>query len=418
MADTYILGAGASFSYDESPTGVRPPLANGFFGAYCSLDISGDIEVRVGDIVNYVRDEYGLQPDKFCEFKENVEPFMTQLDEYVREQIRIVKDKEVEAEEFGVLVNRVRAHDQMIFLFAHVLNEIQSGPLSSDYLKLVGNISNTDTIVTFNWDTLLDRVLHECTEWSPDNGYSVIFRNVLDGKWRKQHSQGLDGSIKYFKLHGSTNWLVNYMTWHISSGNRIMVTLQKSNKEFKRISADPKFLESIVVSKYIAPRIEEVDWGDTSPPGPNDPEGYPNLFIDGSEGYISYKDRFRAGYEAYSYFFPPNDPETQIPLMPLMVPPTQYKLYEEFAHIIDPLWNYALEELSNSNNVFVIGYSLPKTDTRSLEMFRKADIACRPEWFIVNPYPDPIVERLVKEVGIDQDRIHVEAATLRMFLGN
>jgi len=31
MSNTYILGAGASYSYDESPTGVRPPLSNGFF---------------------------------------------------------------------------------------------------------------------------------------------------------------------------------------------------------------------------------------------------------------------------------------------------------------------------------------------------------------------------------------------------
>lgn len=77
MTDTYILGAGASFTYDESPTGVRPPLANGFFGAYCSLDISGDIQVRVGDIVTYVRDEYGLQPENFSAFDENVESFMT-----------------------------------------------------------------------------------------------------------------------------------------------------------------------------------------------------------------------------------------------------------------------------------------------------------------------------------------------------
>ena len=306
----------------------------------------------------------------------------------------------------------------MTFLFAHVLNEIQNGPLSGDYIELVGKISNTDTIVTFNWDTLLDRVLHECSDWSPDNGYGVLFRNVLDRKWRKPHNQGLEGAIKYLKLHGSTNWLVNYMTWHLQSGERIMLTLQKSKHEFTRISTDPKFLESIVAGKYIAPRIEEVDWGDTSPPGPEDPEGYPSLIIDSSEGYESYKDRFRGGYEPYSYFFPPNDPETQVPLMPLMVPPTQYKLYDEFSHIIDPLWDYALAALSNSNNVFVIGYSLPKTDTRSLDMFRKADIAGRPKWIIVNPYPDAIVERLVEKIGIDQNRVHVEKATLRQFLGN
>ena len=111
-----------------------------------------------------------------------------------------------------------------------------------------------------------------------------------------------------------------------------------------------------------------------------------------------------------------NDPETSIPLMPLMVPPTQYKLYEEFSHIIDPLWDQALDALSNASNVFLIGYSLPETDWRSLELFRKADLSSHPTWFVVNPYPNSIVERLVKDIGIDQKRIHIEEATLRQFL--
>jgi len=280
----------------------------------------------------------------------------------------------------------------------------------------VGKISNGDTIVTFNWDTLLDRVLQECTDWNPDTGYGVKFRNVLDRKWRKQVHQKDKRTVRYLKLHGSTNWLVHYMTWHLSSGKRIMIKLQQPRQGFKKISLDPKFLESIISRKYFAPDVKEVEWGETDPPGPDDPEGYPNLLIDGSDWFETYKDRFRKGYEPYSYFFPPNDPETHIPLMPLMVPPTRYKLYEEFAHILDPLWKMALESLSNSNNIFLIGYSLPETDTRSLNMFHNADREGSPNWFVVNPYPDSIVERLVKEVGVDQNRIHTETATLRQFL--
>ncbi|MBA7578018.1 hypothetical protein ES708_19874 [subsurface metagenome] len=48
----YILGAGASYAYDQSPTGVRPPLARGFFQAYKDLPISEDLDVRVGDLIN------------------------------------------------------------------------------------------------------------------------------------------------------------------------------------------------------------------------------------------------------------------------------------------------------------------------------------------------------------------------------
>lgn len=48
---TYILGAGASKSYQDSSTGITPPLATELFTTYNKLKISEDTLVRVGDIL-------------------------------------------------------------------------------------------------------------------------------------------------------------------------------------------------------------------------------------------------------------------------------------------------------------------------------------------------------------------------------
>ena len=80
MDTIYLLGAGASHSYSESPTGVRPPVASGFFEAYSALDISEDFGVRVGAIVNHVRDTYGIMPEAFDSFDQDIELFMTHFD--------------------------------------------------------------------------------------------------------------------------------------------------------------------------------------------------------------------------------------------------------------------------------------------------------------------------------------------------
>jgi hypothetical protein len=51
--NVYLLGAGASKSYEESKTGAKLPLANDFFETFNNLDISSNGWVLVGDIINY-----------------------------------------------------------------------------------------------------------------------------------------------------------------------------------------------------------------------------------------------------------------------------------------------------------------------------------------------------------------------------
>lgn len=54
--DAYILGAGASKSYNKSKTGIRMPLAKNFFKTYNSLKISGDLNVVVTQVFSYLKE--------------------------------------------------------------------------------------------------------------------------------------------------------------------------------------------------------------------------------------------------------------------------------------------------------------------------------------------------------------------------
>lgn len=45
---TFIIGAGASKAYSESPTNCRMPIANDFFQTFNKLNISNDLRVHVG----------------------------------------------------------------------------------------------------------------------------------------------------------------------------------------------------------------------------------------------------------------------------------------------------------------------------------------------------------------------------------
>src|SRR5690606_20011783 len=128
----------------------------GFFQAYTDLDISGDLEVGVGAILNHVRDTYGIPYEDFGGFDQDVEQFMTHLDIQLRYLAAMMNQRGlgVQPNTFGQFIQANQAFDQSIFLAAHILNEIQNGPISGTYGKFVAACDESDVLATFNWDTL------------------------------------------------------------------------------------------------------------------------------------------------------------------------------------------------------------------------------------------------------------------------
>jgi hypothetical protein len=373
MNTVIVLGAGASRGYSGSRTGVHPPLANNFFSTFSSLMISRDLEVKIGNIVNYIRDTRNIPPElQPVDFDENIEVVFAELDTQLRRlwssSIKGRPSSKIMAECFSLS----KAYDQFIFWFAHVLNEIQNGETCTIYSRLVANLSSNDLILSFNWDTILDRVLYESGSWFPDDGYLVQFDGLLHNDWRSPRTTSSKHLL--LKLHGSTNWLGPYVTRNLQTGERQWLA------------------EKDTVNRH---------W----------------CFVDGQVPFPSYKDRWRPGYSPFSYFFPPNEPILGAPLMPILIPPTDVKLFNEFASIFNPLWSEAHRRLMSAERLLIIGYSFPPTDTHALALldsFVAHDGQKLVE--IVDPFGDSLLERTKERLG-NRAKVVLHKATLAEYLG-
>lgn len=58
--------------------------------------------------------------------------------------------------------------------------------------------------------------------------------------------------------------------------------------------------------------------------------------------------------------------------MLLIIPPVKDKKYNLFANLFIELWETAKHEIINANDIIVISYSFPRTDTRTIQLFKEA----------------------------------------------
>ena len=370
MSTVYLFGAGASHGYVGSKTGVRPPLANSYFSTFEKLLISGDFEVKIGEIVNYVRDTRGIPPElQPTDFNENIETIFAEVERNLRqifENNHKVEEENLVIKKFGL----VKTYDQFVFWFAHVLNEIQNGEIDDCYEELISRTTSNDIFITFNWDTLLDRALYNNTNWCPDDGYGFIFDGMLDGNWREPEKSKSERTL--LKLHGSTNWFGAYITRHFQTGERAYAADNKSaNKKW--------------------------------------------CLVDGRSHFSAYKNRWRPGYDIFSYFFPPNDPISNRPLMPIIVPPQEQKDFAENADIFNPIWSSAYSALKEADKLIVCGYSFPETDGHAFSLLDEFVKGGGKEITVIDPYPDGVVKRISPHLSESID-LSVFEGTLREWL--
>lgn len=87
-------------------------------------------------------------------------------------------------------------------------------PLTSDlHEQLLHSVVPKDTIVTFNYDTLIEESFKSAEVWSPRGGYGKdVHGHELDWarKWFKERSPNnhKNSKIHLLKLHGSLNWVL------------------------------------------------------------------------------------------------------------------------------------------------------------------------------------------------------------------
>ena len=287
------------------------------------------------------------------------------------------------------------AFSQLVFLFAATINEIQSGPVSEAHQTLASILEPGDAVVTFNWDTLLDRALAEITDWRPDWGYSVSPRGIFENGWTAPQPRPADAQApELIKLHGSTNWLTAYAI------------------------RDPQTGE-VVLTHDLEPSAFSV-------------------FVAGDQPYPCHAGRFMAGYQPYSYgYYPPNlnfpgrpadadhaivqvrprlpwrpegsSGDAGLVSMPLIIPPVRNKSYDMFGDLFGNLWKRAEDVLARADSITVIGYSFPKTDVQSDRLFRTAFSrrSSTPQVQIVDPAPALVAEKFRRELGIPDSHLDV-----------
>ncbi len=405
MSTVYLLGAGASYGYTASPTGVRPPLATGLFKAFFQLDLSGDLRMKIGWLVNYVRDRYGIPPIDFASFEMDAEEFMTTLESDIDVSISRLREGQGSDETMVGIMHQIGTFNQTLFLFTNILNDIVNGPLYDDYVSLATRIGPDDAILTFNWDVLLDRALYEVTKWQPDTGYGVDFESIFDEGWRPP-TPHTSPKPALLKLHGSTNWLTPYITRDPTTGQHMFLT---NDPNHRAVTFGVDTGDDVFNPKF-EPKVQERPW---SPQHLTADKLRRFCFISGRNRFDAYNDRFRAGYAPFTYFYSPLDPTDHAPTSPLIIAPVRHKAYDDFSPILEHLWARAAELLHEAHRVVVVGFSFPPTDVRVRDLFKAARFRRSIE--IVNPYPDRPLAALNELVGTTDD-VRVVGSSFSQFL--
>lgn len=382
----FIIGAGASKSYSQSITQNRMPIANDFFKIYSRTpSLSTNRWVLVGKLINYLRDYRNIDVVRFG--------FPDDLDiEELHSEIFL---KFTEAVEHIDKVWLQGVYMELIFLFSSLINEIQDGPVSRFYTNLISKMNKSDSIITFNWDCLIDRSLFETKKWSPMLGYGIEAKNFYYGSgWVNKLEQKTECKTKLLKLHGSTNWIKKYTT--LSSKGMVESYLSKEEATLNvYIGADGPY--STYDGRWDRQR------SDFS-------YGYypPNLRQVGSQANSSDKIRLLLLPRSPIHAPPGRGPNAGQISMPLIVPPVKNKNYEIYGSFFTNLWKNAEIELIHADKVYILGYSFPITDTASIALLKNSFSVNRQTHFIiVNPNPEGVEKQLKDNVGINSSNITV-----------
>ena len=390
--DVYLLGAGASKSYDLSPTRLRMPLAREVFSTFEQLSVSENPWVLIGEILNYAREKKGIDIQHVFKKNYDIEAFHSE----VEDDLRLSVEKDMGKGELSIeTLFSYKVYLQLVFFFACTINEIQNGPICPVHQKLVAQLTNEDMVLTFNWDTLIDRALQESGRWNIDYGYGFTPIEVFRDGWVTSSLARPASAPKLIKLHGSTNWITAYPALNVASGE-----------------------------PYLPQQA---------------PDDVVRIFEYATKPYSTYAGRYMSGYQPFSLgYYPPNilsDPgdaveeghllvrvRAESPLMPegtassegltsipLIIPPVKDKSYTLFGPLFERLWTEAENALASAGRIFVIGYSFPRTDTRTIELFKRAFVRrCNfPQVILVNPYPEAQEDLFINDFGISKAHLSV-----------
>lgn len=391
--NAFILGAGASKAYSDSPSGLRMPLATEVFKTVHNLEDVHQPWVLTGNILNYARKKWGVSILEVFSNNYDIEAFHSEIEADLLAAI----EKDIQTKE-GISIETLllqNTFNQLSSVFCFVLNSIANGPVSKAHNHFVSLIDSGDALITFNWDTLLDRSLFEAGSWSPESGYGFDPKEVFRDGWHA--TTGRTSEVKLIKLHGSTNWLTAYQEIDPETG--ALSLMQDSPPETVRIFQNASKPYDTYDGRYMGPYVPFT-------------MGYypPHLSHESytsETGWTTLRQTVRIPYI-------PRGKTNDIGLLsaPLIIPPVRYKQYRSFGSLFSLLWDAAQNALSEADRIYLIGYSFPVTDEPTKILFRKSfcSRSTFPTIVIVNPNPEPVAKLMIEEMGIPARFVEIRKA--------
>ncbi|MDA6066806.1 hypothetical protein OH214_06665 [Idiomarina abyssalis] len=379
-----LLGAGASKSYADSPTGLRMPIARDFFSTFEQLKISENPWVLIDGLLDYVMHVKSENPLDFLRSNIDIEELYTEIEE----NLNLYKGKDATIER----IRAFKSYTQLVFIFSAVLNEIQNGSISKPHRQLAKKIKPDDVVVTFNWDTLMDRALKSETEWETDEGYGFNPKSIYREGWvapvQKERS-----APELIKLHGSVNWLSSHP---ISPEEDIELT-QEAAPDTVWVYESARKPYSCFAGRYMG-GYEELSYGYYPPNILDDP----GKKID--DGYVLVRARVK-----FPWVPEGTSDNSGLVSIPLIIPPVKEKNYHRYGTLFEDLWRNAQTGIENASHIIIIGYSFPRTDLKSNKLFLDAFLNRKdiPFVTILDPAPELIAEKFKMEFGIPESHLRV-----------
>lgn len=213
MSIVYILGAGASHgdtlkSLHESqlpPKTARIPLATGFFDPVFLRQVDYEFPALRNDYpqaFEYIMRILGLpEPNR-----EDVLDFWKKTD---LEQVftALEFDREFWGFESDYGAKCILARNNLQRLLFRLLALPTHGAYGENARQLVRSLAPDDSVITFNWDLLIDQEFQSDHDADGPQHYSNFIMSALEGNGGMAVDYG-PNSVRgvYLKMHGSMNW--------------------------------------------------------------------------------------------------------------------------------------------------------------------------------------------------------------------
>ena len=217
MKTVYILGAGSSISHSNS---IYPDIENIFIKAV-ELNILNDSSKKIKnqyiDLYKYIKSILGiniLDTNKRLNFEKSF--------------TLIEIENQKNTSEFGIL--RKQLIDILLNVFTKLKDNIdQSSEL--DHNIFAKKLNYEDTIISFNWDILLEDVLGRVVHLSPylyggkleksdqskrdnypeENLHNLSYFDFINSRYLRNYRESEYLNVRnsfYLKLHGSVDWKI------------------------------------------------------------------------------------------------------------------------------------------------------------------------------------------------------------------